>query len=74
MTYFVTHRGSSERQSPHALDQVKDLKSALAHACKLIAEGHMSVTIGDGNGHNISDDDLAACCAGTKTISADLFK
>jgi hypothetical protein len=74
MTYFVTHRGSSDRESPHALDQVNDLKSALAHACNLIAEGHMSVTIGDGNGHSISGDDLAACCAGTKTISADLFK
>jgi hypothetical protein len=74
MTYIVTHRGSSDRLSPHALDQVKDLESALAHACNLLLEGHMDVAVQDGNGHSISGDDLAACCAGTKTISTDLFK
>ena len=50
MAYLVTHRGSSDDRSPYPLDEVKDLQSALAHACRLLSEGHIEVAIQDGNG------------------------
>jgi hypothetical protein len=73
MTYFVTHRGSSDDLSPYPLDEVKDLESALAHACRLLSEGCIEVAIQDGNGKQVSGDDLAACCRGEKKLMPDLF-
>jgi ethanolamine utilization protein EutQ (cupin superfamily) len=51
-----------------------DLQGALAHACQLLLEGKLNVTIKDDNGHQISGGDLVACCKGDKTISPDLFR
>ena len=57
MPYSVTH-GNIPAPGPVAIDTCKDLPTALAHACYLLLEGKPNVTIVDGNGKQISDDDL----------------
>ena len=56
MPYSVTH--GSMKARPVARDTWEDLPTALAHACYLLLEGKPNVTIVDGNGNQISDDDL----------------
>ena len=57
MPYSVTH-GNMPAPGPLTIDTCNDLPTALAHACFLILEGKPNVTIVDGNGKQITDDDL----------------
>ncbi|HEX4159201.1 MAG TPA: hypothetical protein VHY79_12050 [Rhizomicrobium sp.] len=73
--YTVTFEVIGQESRAAALD-VPDreftLEAALAHACRLMAEGKNNVTIGDADGHSISGGDLAACCKGDKRLTAKL--
>ncbi len=71
-SYIVTHRVSSDPVSPFVLDEVGDLKAALAHATKLLLSGHLGVAIQDGEGKEIFGYDLAACCRGEKKLTSNL--
>jgi hypothetical protein len=71
MSYLVTH-GNDPAPGPIAIDTCKDLQTALAHACYLISTGHPNVTIADGDGHQISGDELVECCNETKKLTSDL--
>jgi len=73
MNYIVTHE-EDEELAMDLGDGAKafDLAGALAFAKQLIADGKDLVTIDDGNGNRITGADLAACCAGSKTLTADL--
>ena len=71
MPYLVTH-GNDPAPGPVAIDTCKDLPSALAHACYLLSEGKPNVTIADGNGHQISGNELVECCNETKRLTPDL--
>ena len=72
--YAVTVRGSPpERLSAYALDELKGLDNALAHALNLIRAGHQDVAIQDGTGKSVSGDLLMACCRGEKELTPDLF-
>jgi hypothetical protein len=73
MNYIVTHgNGHAAALDLGSSPKGFDLQGALAHACQLLSEGKPNVAIQDGNGNSISGDDLVACCAGTKILSADL--
>jgi hypothetical protein len=48
------------------------LTDALCHARQLVAEGKANISIEDGNGHSISDNDLIACYNGQNTLTPDL--
>jgi hypothetical protein len=72
MTYLVTHAAANVPKSPIGIDADLDLKTALALACQLISQGRSEVTITDGSGKQISGEELAACCRGEKTLTADL--
>ncbi len=72
MRYSVTHMAANVPRSPVGIDTDLDLKAALALAGQLISEDRQNVTIADGNGRQISGEDLAACCRGEKTLTADL--
>ena len=73
MTYIVTH----EEDEVAALDlgdgdKPFDLSGAIAFATRLIDSGKAEVTIDDGNGNRVGGAELAAVCAGQKTLTADL--
>jgi hypothetical protein len=67
MTYLVTHGVGAV-----AIDQVPDLKGALDLARQLLSDSELDVAIQDGSGKRIYSADLAACCLGEKTLTADL--
>jgi hypothetical protein len=71
-TYLVTHAAANVPKSPVSIDVDLSLNDALALAGRLIAEGRQDVTIADGNGKQITGEDLAACCRGEKELTADL--
>ncbi len=71
MIYHVTH-GNMPAPGPVAIDTCKDLKTALAHACYLMSTSHPNVAISDGNGNQISGDELMACCEERMKLTSDL--
>ena len=78
MRYYVTFGGFDQfgKPAPVAIDQGSpepfELSGALAHACKLLSEGKPDVSIQGDSGNSIGGDELAACCRGDKTLTADL--
>jgi hypothetical protein len=71
MSYLVTH-GNVPAPGPVGIDTPKDLPTALAQACYLLSEGKPNVTIIDGDGNQISGNDLVECCNETKRFTPDL--
>ena len=70
-SYTVTFRGSpTERLSAYALDEVKGLDNALAHALNLIRAGHQDVAIQDGTDKSVSGDLLMAMLSGRKRANS----
>jgi hypothetical protein len=72
MKYLVSHAAANVPNSPAGIDVGLELRDALALAGQLIAENRQDVFIADGNGRQISGEDLAACCRGEKTLTPDL--
>jgi hypothetical protein len=78
MRYYVTFGGFDQRgkPAPVAIDQRSPepfgLSDALAHACRLLSEGKPDVSIQDASGNSIDGDELAACCRGDRTLTAEL--
>jgi hypothetical protein len=72
MRYLVSHAAADVPKSPAGIDDDLSLEDALALAGQLIAEGRQDVFIADGNGKQISGEELAACCRGEKTLMPDL--
>jgi hypothetical protein len=74
MPYRVTSgmfQGS--KPMPAKIEPGFDLKEkALDRARQLLQRGEQHVMISDDRGNSISGPDLAACCDGTKTLTADL--
>lgn len=72
MRYLVSHAAANVPKSPAGIDCDLSLEEALALAGRLIAEDRQDVFIADGNGKQISGEELAACCRGEKTLTPDL--
>jgi hypothetical protein len=69
--YIVTYQ-MSDPEIVLARDEAGDLESALERARRLLLWGHHGVAIQDTALHQIAGYDLAACCRGDKTLTADL--
>jgi hypothetical protein len=68
---YVVRATVSEGVRPIAL-RFDTLDNALRQARAFIERGVESVSIADGDGHQINGPELAACCRGEKSLSRDL--
>ena len=60
------------KPAPAKLEPAYDKNGALERARELLQRGEKHVMISDDRGNSISGQDLAACCAGTRTLTDDL--
>lgn len=68
---YVVRAVVSEGVRPIAL-RFDSLDKALRQARAFIERGVESVSIADGEGHQVNGAELAACCRGEKSLSQDL--
>ena len=68
---YVVRATVIEGVRPMAL-RFDTLDKALRQARAFIERGVESVSIADGDGHQINGPELAACCRGEKSLSSDL--
>jgi len=69
--YLVAH-APANAQGSVGIEEVFDVDSALALACRWLSEGRPNVAIGRATGDAISGEELSACCRGQKKLTADL--
>lgn len=67
MAYLVA-RGTD----PVVIKEMPSLEAALEYAGQLISDNYANVAIHDGNGNQVSGDDLIACYLGVMRLTPDL--
>jgi hypothetical protein len=67
MTYLVA-RGTE----PVVIKEMPSLEAALEYAGQLVSDNYANVAIHDGEGNEISGDDLLACYLGVMKLTSDL--